>query len=121
MTKEEIIKFVNSLPSAYCDTPWEGDFYSTVLKHGGGKWFGVILKASEKYLSVCGLGSEKNELLNLKCPPDLREFLTEKHKGKIFPAYHMNKTHWISVVLAADVPDGEIESLIKLSYDITNG
>ena len=120
MTKNDILKFIEELPSTYADTPWEGDFYSTVLKHGGGKWFGVILKASPNYLKSYGLPVENNEVLNLKCPPDLREFLCEQHKGKILPAYHMNKIHWISVVLSSDVPEEDIKQLIRLSYDMTN-
>lgn len=119
MTKNDILDFIKELPSAYADTPWEGDFYSTVLKHGGGKWFGVILKASPNYLKGYGLPAQNNEVLNLKCPPDLREFLCEKHKGEILPAYHMNKTHWISVLLSSSVPDEDIKQLIRLSYDIT--
>lgn len=120
MTKEDILKYIEELPSAYSDTPWEGDFYSTVLKHSGGKWFGVVLKASPNYLATYGIPEEKNEVLNLKCPPDLREFLCEKYGGQILPAYHMNKTHWISVVLLSAVPEEEIKELIRLSYDITN-
>ena len=119
MTKNDILKFIEELPSTYADTPWEGDFYSTVLKHGGGKWFGVILKASPNYLKGYGLPVEKNEVLNLKCPPDLREFLCEKFKGGVLPAYHMNKTHWISVVLSAGVPDEDVKQLIRISYDLT--
>lgn len=119
MTKTDILDFINGLPSAYADTPWEGDFYSTVLKHGGGKWFGVILKASPKYLKQYGLPEDKNEVLNLKCPPDLSEFLCAKYGGGVLPAYHMNKKHWISIVLSSDVPDEDIKNLIGLSYDIT--
>lgn len=119
MTKNGILKFIGDLPSTRADTPWEGDFYSTVLKHSGGKWFGVILKASPNYLKSYGVPLENNEVLNLKCPPDLSEFLREKYRGKILPAYHMNKTHWISVVLSSDVPDEDIFELIRLSYGIT--
>jgi len=119
MTKNEILEFIKELPAAYSDTPWEGDFYSTVLKHGGGKWFGVLLKASPNYLKSYGVPLEKDEVLNLKCPPDLREFLCEKYRGEVLPAYHMNKTHWISIVLLSKVPEEDIKQLIKLSYDIT--
>ena len=119
MTKNGILEFIKELDGAYADTPWEGDFYSTVLKHAGGKWFGVILKASHNYLKSYGLPLEMCEVLNLKCPPDLREFLCEKYTLKILPAYHMNKTHWISVLLSSDVPDEDIKELIRLSYDMT--
>ena len=121
MTKNEILEFIKELPSAAAVTPWEGDFYSTVLKHGDGKWFGVVLKASPNFLERYGVPLEKCVVLNLKCPSDLREFLCEKHKGVILPAYHMNKTHWISIVLSSGVPDEDVKLLMRLSYDITDG
>lgn len=119
MTKNDILNFIKEFPSATAVNPWEGDFYSTVLKHGDGKWFGVILKASPNFLTRYGVPLEKCEVLNLKCPPDLGEFLSEKYRGGIFPAYHMNKTHWISIVLSSGVHEEDIKQLIRLSYEIT--
>ena len=58
-------------------------------------------------------------VLNLKCPPDLQLFLREKYPEWVLPSYHMSKTHWISVVIASDMPEDEIKQLIKLSYEIT--
>lgn len=119
MTKNDVLNFIKELPSATAVTPWEGDFYSTVLKHGDGKWFGVILKASPNFLTRYGVPQDRCEVLNLKCPPDLGEFLSEKYRGGIFPAYHMNKTHWISIVLSSGVHEEDIKQLIRLSYEIT--
>lgn len=34
-----------------------------------------------------------------------------------FPAWHMNKEHWLSVQLESDVPDSVIRSLIRDGYD----
>ena len=34
------------------------------------------------------------------------------------PAYHMNKNHWVSIVLDGSVPDDQITPLLELSYDI---
>lgn len=120
MNREEILNSIEVLDGACFDMPWEGDFYSTVLKHGGGKWFGVILKASQNYFERYGAPVPGDRtVLNLKCPPDLQIFLREKYPFKALPAYHMNKTHWISVVLDSNVPDEEIFRLIRLSYDMT--
>ena len=43
MTKNEILEFIKELPSAAAVTPWEGDFYSTVLKHGLCHWVKIQL------------------------------------------------------------------------------
>ncbi len=67
-----------------------------------------------------GVKAEDGEtVLNLKCPPDLQLFLREKYPEWVLPSYHMCKTHWISVVIASDMPEDEIKQLIKLSYEIT--
>lgn len=34
-----------------------------------------------------------------------------------FPAWHMNKEHWLDVKLESDVPDSVIRSLIRDGYD----
>ena len=33
------------------------------------------------------------------------------------PAYHMNKNHWISILLNDSVSDDQIFPLLELSYD----
>ena len=57
------------------------------------------------------------QLLNLKCHPDHAIELRDIFK-EVFPAYHMNKRHWNSVILDGDLPNGEIERLIDHSYSL---
>jgi len=40
---------------------------------------------------------EKIDVLNLKSPPDLNDSLTDEEH--IIPGYHMDKEHWISIIL----------------------
>lgn len=119
ITREQILKAVEKLPNAYYDMPWEGDFFSTVLRREGGKWFGIIIKASENHFKRYGVEPKSNVVLNLKCPPDLQVFLREKYPKDVLPAYHMNKTHWISVVTEGNVPKEEILNLLEIAYDLT--
>ena len=64
-----------------------------------------------------GFDSTENiEIVNLKCDP-LMNVITEKG---VFPAYHMSKTHWISVALDETVEKAKIEWLLDLSFDLTN-
>ena len=118
MTKNDILKFIEELDGAYFDMPFDFDTY--ILRRKSAKWFGAILPAPESYFERYGAPVPEDKIvLDLKCPPDLREFLCEQHKGKVLPAYHMNKTHWISVVLSSNVPEEDIKQLIRLSYDMT--
>lgn len=123
ITYEDVTRYVESLAHTSHDCPWEGDFYSRVLRRkDNNKWFGVILKAPKSYFARYGAEYGDGEpVVNLKCPPDLQVFLREKYPKFIFPSYHMNKIHWISVVMASEVPEEEIKQLIKLSYEITAG
>lgn len=40
-------------------------------------------------------------------------------KEGFFPAYHMNKENWISILLDGTVSADEIEPLLELSYQLT--
>ena len=53
--------------------------------------------------------------VNLKAQPSDVEVLVDEFTA-ISPGYHMNKRHWITVVLNADVPAGMIENLASQSY-----
>ena len=56
-------------------------------------------------------------LLNLKCDPALAPLLRENVPG-VIPGYHMNKTHWNSVVLS-QAPDDEVLRMLEHSYALT--
>lgn len=123
ITYDGIIEYVEGLEHTSHDCPWEGDFYSRVLRRKDiNKWFGLIIKAPKSFFARYGVEAEDGEtVLNLKCPPDLQLFLREKYPEWVLPSYHMSKVHWISVVIDSGIPQEEIEQLIRLSYDITKG
>ena len=109
MTREEVLKFVDNMAGAKYDFPFEGDFYSAVLRRSdSGKWFGIVIRAPENYF----LRYEAEV-------PEEKAVLCLKYRGKILPAYHMNKKHWISVVLQSDVPQEETEKLLELAFEVT--
>lgn len=107
MTKSEVIEYALTLSGASADSPFGDDAESVVMRHSdSGKWFGLIMLVGENYL------------LNLKCEPMNADFLRSVYKG-VIPAYHMNKTHWNSVILGSDVPDDEIKRMIDDSFYLT--
>jgi predicted DNA-binding protein (MmcQ/YjbR family) len=53
--------------------------------------------------------------MNLKCDPAEALFLRDMFDA-VLPGYHMNKTHWNTVVLDGSIPRGEIERMIDRSY-----
>lgn len=117
ITRDRVLEFARSLPAAGTDCPFEEDFETTVLRHTDtGKWFGVLLQAPCCKVGLNGDGTA--EVLNLKCDPLWSDVLFQNYRG-IVPAYHMNKHHWISVVLTSDVPWEELEQCICMSYELT--
>ena len=58
--------------------------------------------------------------INLKCDPEEAQILRE-----IFPVgfarYHMNKTHWNTILLDGSVPSGELKRMIDNSYTLVVG
>lgn len=79
------------------------------------KWFAAFLgKTSKRKLGIDS--DETVDIINLKCDP-LMSFSVVDRK-RIFPGYHMNKEHWISVLLDGSVPMEELQFLIGNSYEL---
>ena len=119
MKKERsaVVEFALSLPGAVADQPFEDDFETTVFRHGeGGKWFGLLMNLSKRRVGIEDDGIV--DVLNLKIDPEESYAVREMFEG-ILPAYHMNKRHWISVILDGSVPLEFCEILIEKSYGLT--
>lgn len=56
--------------------------------------------------------------VNLKCDPEDAVRLRDEHPGLIIPGYHMNKRHWNTVTVDAELPDRLVRELIEDSYDL---
>ena len=118
ISRDRILETALGLPGAVSDKPFEGDFDSTVLRHGAtGKWFGLLMKAPRDRVGLQGEGM--TDVLNLKCDPLVSYGLKQQYPD-ILPAYHMNKTHWITLRLEGDVPEDVVQMLIEMSYHLTN-
>ena len=94
------------------------------------KWFALIMSIrcaslAETVKRVSGkvpdvllqLEGASIDVINLKTVPDDREALY-KETG-IYPAYHMNHTHWISVTLDDSLPDDRMMQLVATSFRLT--
>lgn len=95
---------------------WKNDPRSAILRHKHNeKWFAAILYTSKNSLGLDSSGSI--DVLNVKCNPiEIGSLLLKKG---FFPAYHMNKKHWISIVLDGSVPKNEIQIFLDESFRLT--
>jgi predicted DNA-binding protein (MmcQ/YjbR family) len=115
--RENIINFALSLEGAMADKPFPEDFDTTVLRHADtGKWFGIIMHITG---SKVGLSPDiKVDVMNVKCKPE-DTFTAREISSGILPAYHMNKKHWISILLNGTVERELTEALLENSYELT--
>lgn len=126
MDRDVRTQMIGRIQSLYGVSPeylWSSSPDSAVFRHTeNGKWFGVLMRVSAEKLprlrETGTGGTEFVNILNLKCEPELAAALAAGKRG-IFPAYHMNKTHWISVCLNGSVSEEELNSLIELSFELT--
>lgn len=89
-----------------------------VFRHRGNrKWFAVLMDIPRRNLGLAGAG--EISVVNLKC--DTRLIGAFREEPGIFPGWHMNKAHWISVALDGTVEDDKLKFLVDMSYELTNG
>ena len=63
------------------------------------------------------IGDGKISVVNLKC--DSRLIGSFRMEPGIFPSWHMNKAHWITVAMDGSVEDDKIRFLVDMSYELT--
>lgn len=114
MDRQELFAWVKGQYKTEPDYPWMDE--NAVLRHKDNrKWYGLVMDVERNKLGMEDAGTVA--VLNVKSEPLLiASLLTQPG---FHPAYHMNKTTWISIRLDGSVPDAEIKNLIALSYELT--
>ena len=96
--------------------PWADKPEFSVFRHASNKkWFALFMTVKASLLGLPG--AEEVPVLNLKADPRL--IGSQREKPGFFPAYHMNKEHWITAALDGSAPEDEIKILLAMSYDLT--
>lgn len=97
------------------DYPFKDDFDTAVLRHADNrKWYALVMKVSRKKF-----GQDRDEVIdvvNMKLPIEM--FGSFGTSDGVYPAYHMNKLHWISVLLP-DATDDLMKFLVNVSFAAT--
>lgn len=75
----------------------------------------VLKVASKMFALLSNRGGQP--AISLKCDPFVAERLREQY-GAVQPGYHLNKTHWNTVLLEGDVSIPELEGMIDHSYEL---
>ena len=115
MTKQEFLQYCMDTYSTSPDYPFDEDFVTAVLRHSDNqKWYALVMSVSRRKF---GMDSDEIvDVVNLKLPIEM--FGSFGASDGVYPAYHMNKLHWISVILN-DSPDETVQFLVDVSFDAT--
>ena len=86
-------------------------------RQDNGKWFGLL--AEINISKICAGAPDKTvEILNLRCAPDVIDCIADNKN--IFRGWHMNKQHWITLVLDGRMKMPQIRHLLDASYEIAS-
>jgi predicted DNA-binding protein (MmcQ/YjbR family) len=76
----------------------------------------LVFKVADKMFALLPL-DETDLSINLKCDPELAISLREQYPC-IKPGYHMNKTHWNTVMIDGSLSKEQILEMVDQSYDL---
>ena len=115
MTKQQFLSYCLTTCGTSPDYPFDKDFDTAVLRHGENrKWYALVMRVSRRKF---GLDSDEViDVVNLKLPVEM--FGAFGTADGVYPAYHMNKLHWISVLLP-DAPEDVVWFLVNVSFEAT--
>ena len=115
MTRQLFLKYCFNIHGASPDYPFEGDFETAVFRHSGSrKWYAIVMRVSRRKFGFDD--DEVIDIVNLKLPTEM--FGSFGASDGVYPAYHMNKLHWVSVLLP-DSPDDIVRFLVTVSFEAT--
>ncbi len=99
MNKNKLEEYITLTYGTNAEHPW-GKYpsYSVFRHQNNNKWFALIM--------------------SVKCDPIMiGSLITE---NGFYPAYHMNKSNWITVALDGSADNEKIKFLLDMSFDLTS-
>jgi len=115
MIKQQFLEYCFNTYSTSPDYPFDKDFETVVLRHEDNrKWYAIVMRVSRRKFGFDS--DEVIDVVNLKLPTEM--FGSFSAADGVYPAYHMNKFHWISVLLP-DAPEDVVWFLVNVSFEAT--
>lgn len=104
-TQQEAVAACMALPNVYEDYPFH-DTTAAMRHKGNDKIFALIMDRGGQIW------------MNVKAEPEWGAFWRQTYDS-VVPAYHMNKQHWVSIILDGSMTDDQIFQLITESHALT--
>lgn len=116
MNREEFASYIEDFYGIKYDCPFEEELDAWCFRHPDNrKWFALVMSIKKSKLGLDGDGYI--DVVNMKCAPEIMDDLYSE--SGVFPAYHMNKKHWLTLTLDGTCSDETIKWVAKISYDLT--
>ena len=115
---EDVLRYVKERYNSTTVKPFKSNPNIKALVTPKDKWYALFLDVEYNKLQKDSLVDSKVKIVNLKHLSS--EISTVIDNRNIFPSYHMNKNHWISVVLDNNIDIEYVKGLIELSYALAN-
>lgn len=114
--KDDYISWIKNQFGAEPDFPWPDTPDYCVFRCQNEKWFALVMRIKYKQLGLTG--DEEVWVVNIKA--DQTEIPNLIDHKSIFPAWHMNKKHWITVLLTAVTDLEKLCELTLKSYELVS-
>ena len=97
------------------EAPWEDSPDAYTFKTAKrNKWYALFMTIPYKSLGLVAKGTL--DVVNIKLLPEkVLDLIDRVH---FYPAYHMNKKHWITIVLDKEVDEPLVQQLLEESYGL---
>lgn len=117
MDREKIFEYVKMQYGTLPEYLWSSSPDSAVLRHKNGKWYAVIMSVEKSKLGMVGDGFI--DIMDVKCNPEMTAMIIQSYG--FLPGYHMNKQHWITILLDGTVEESKIFDFLDMSYGLIDG
>ena len=118
MTRLELEQFIAEEYAVQPEFLWEDDNITAAFRHANThKWFGIAMRIPKSKLGF--KTDEPVDVVNVKLDPDFIQELLSNHPHQVSPAYHMNKKHWITILLDNSTDSELTKALVNDSFGLT--
>ena len=112
--KQKLFNYIKTKYNVAPEYPWRNYAGNAVFRHAENrKWFALVMDVQRNKLGLSGM--DDVTVINLKVDDLFFRDMLIQEEG-ILPAYHMNKQHWLSVLLDGTVPEEKVYDLLEMSY-----
>lgn len=115
--KQELLSYAKEYFQTMPEYPWEGISHCVLKSAVKKKWYAIFMRTPYQTLGIERKGSI--DIVNVKANPSLITQLIDKQR--YFPAYHMNKKYWVTILLDRNTDIEKAKELLRGSYSLVEG